>query len=552
MRIEVLHWDGRLDNRSDLLLRLRDSLRGANTNAAIARATYDRWSTDGLVQLIGDWSLVLRDYENRTTVLASDFAGVRPLYYRVHNGNVQWSNRLQSLVDVNWDLDEAFVAGFLTFGGYPNRTPYKGIYSVPPGHAVCVSASGTKITRFWSMPAGDTIQYRNQHRYEEELRALFCEAVAVRLQTESPVLAELSGGLDSSSVVCVATDLMRAGAVPASRLTGTSFVWDNSLDIPFIREVASHCGIECVDIPAQRVPIITAGQVGDARPEPFQPLRESIATLAHELKAKTILTGQAGDLMMGNWFDDSLQVARSLRSFRLDRVCSEALAWSKLLRLPVYKICWQAIKAALPPALSPAQLYTAADGSYAPKSLETSLTNEFRERTGNSERCFSDSWMFAPPERRKHFRTLAMMLELRQLQIPEPLQHLDYTHPFAHRPLVEYLMSLPANVLCAPGEPRRLMRLAFADYWPAKLRERRSKGVFNTPWQTALRPLARALAGARQLQVVERGIVDRASVTSRLERLCHGLDCNEHQLRQIIMVELWLRNLANDELSLAA
>jgi hypothetical protein len=140
-----------------------------------------------------------------------------------------------------------------------------------------------------------------------------------------------------------------------------------------------------------------------------------------------------------------------------------------------------------------------------------------------------------------------MMLELRQLQIPEPLRHLDYTHPFAHRPLVEFLMSVPANVLCAPGEPRRLMRSAFSGYWPAKLRERRSKGVFNTPWQVALQPLVRTLACTKQLQVVERGIVDRASVTSRLERLSHGLDCNEHQLRQIIMLELWLRNRASNE-----
>ena len=541
--IEVLHWDGRLDNRSDLLLRLRDSLSGANTNAAIARATYERWGTDGLVNLIGDWSLVLRDHGNCTTVLASDFAGVRPLYYRVQGRDVQWSNRLHSLVDASWELDDEFVAGFLAFGGCPNRTPYKGIYSVPAGHAVCVSASETKISRFWSMPVGDTIQYQNQHRYEEELRALFREAVQVRLQNESPIFAELSGGLDSSSVVCVATDLMREGAVPASELTGVSFVWQNSLDVPFIRDVATHCGVECVDIHTQKIPIIAERQVGDAMPEPFQPLRKSIATLARKLNVKTILTGQAGDLMTGNWFDDSLQVAKSLRSFRLDRACSEALAWSKLLRLPIYKIFLQAIKASLPRALSPAQIYAAADGSYAPKSIETSLKPRFRERAD----LFSTSWLYAPPERRKHFRTLAMMLELRQLQIPEPLQHLDYTHPFAHRPLVEFLMSVPANILCAPGEPRRLMRSAFADYWPAKLRERRSKGVFNAPWQAALRPLARALAGAKQLQVVERGIVDRASVTSRLERLCRGLDCNEHQLRQIIMLELWLRKRVNDE-----
>ena len=54
---EVLHWDGRLDNRSDLLLRL--SLPRESSNQAIARAAYDRWGTEGLVQLIGDWSPVV-------------------------------------------------------------------------------------------------------------------------------------------------------------------------------------------------------------------------------------------------------------------------------------------------------------------------------------------------------------------------------------------------------------------------------------------------------------------------------------------------------------
>ena len=552
-RVEVLHWDGRLDNRADLLLRLRDSLQDETSNAAIARATYERWGTNGLAQLIGDWSLVIRDHESRTTVLASDFAGVRPLYYHVRNGQVQWSNRLQSLVDATRisELDEQYIAGFLMFGGCPNRTPYKDILSVPAGHAVCISSNETKISRFWSMPIGDTIRYQNEHRYEEELRSLFREAVAVRLQTESPVLAELSGGLDSSSVVCVATELMRRRAVPATHVSSVSFVWQNSLDNSFIDDVASHCGIEGVRLSTHEIPIIAETQAGDVMPESFQPLRKSIAKVARELGARTVLTGQAGDLMMGNWFDDSFQVARSLRSFRLDRACREALAWSKLLRLPIYQVLWHGVQAALPSTLTPIGMYTASDGSYAPKSFETSLVSSFGHRTSlfDSDSYFSNSWKHAPPERRKHFRTLTTMLELRQLQTPEPLQHLDYTHPLAHRPLVEYLMSVPADILCGPGEPRKLMRSAFSDFWPLKLRERRSKGVFNAPWQEALRPVARALVRAKQLHVVERGYVNRSSVLSRLERLCQGLDCNEFQLRQIIMVELWLRNRVNHELA---
>jgi hypothetical protein len=105
-------------------------------------------------------------------------------------------------------------------------------------------------------------------------------------------------------------------------------------------------------------------------------------------------------------------------------------------------------------------------------------------------------------------------------------------------------MTVPADVLCRPGEPRRLMRSALSDLWPRKLRERRSKGSFNAPWQAASRPLARALLEAKTLHSVERGFVDGDSVRSRLERLCLGLDCNESQLRQIILLELWLRNRA--------
>lgn len=548
-RTEVLHWDGRLDNRSDLLSMVADSLQDDTSNAAIALAAYARWGTEGFVRLIGDWSVVLRDHANRTTILASDFAGVRPLYYCVRPGRLLWSGCLQSLVESAGapELDQQYATSFLLFGGCPNRTPYQGIYSVPPGHAVCVSSQGTKIHRFWALPTGDEIRYHDERRYEEQLRALFHEAVSVRLQAKSPVLAELSGGLDSSSVVSMASHLIRSGAVHATRLSSVSYVWRNSLDEPFIREMESFCGIEGVDISTHEVPVIAEDQVGHAMPEVFQPLRSSVATVAGALGAAIVLTGQGGDLMMGNWFDDSLQVAGSLRRLQLGRSFADALAWSRILRLPVYRVLWRAARAALPPPLTPSALYTELDGSYAPKNTETSLLPGF----GESENPFSETWMQAPPERRKYLRSLSTLLELRQLQAPEPVQHLDYTHPFAHRPLVEFLTTVPPDVLCRPGEPRRLMRSALSDLWPLKLRARRSKGLFNTPWQEALRPLARAILKGKRLHLAERGLVDRASVRSRMEQLCAGLDCNLSQLRQIILLELWLRNRGEGRLPAA-
>lgn len=303
-----------------------------------------------------------------------------------------------------------------------------------------MSSQKTTIQRFWMLPNRDAIQYRSERRYQDQLRALFREAVAVRLQRDSMVLAELSGGLDSSSVVSMANHLIRSGAVGASRLATVSYIWRDSFDEPFIRDVESSCSIEGVHISTHDTPVISRTQVGDAMPETFVPLRTSVASVARRLSAKVFLTGMNGDLMMGNWFDDSLQVAASLRGCRIGRACKEGLAWSKILGLPVYWVLWRAFRAALPPVLLPAALYTMTDGSYTPKSKETSLVPSFSERTGLSESgsFFSNGWMEARPERRKHFQALSMMLELRTLQAPEPLQHLDYTHPFAHRPLVEY------------------------------------------------------------------------------------------------------------------
>jgi len=342
----------------------------------------------------------------------------------------------------------------------------------------------------------------------------------------------------------MANHLMRSSVVPAPRLATVSYVWRGSLDEPFIQEVESFCGIDGIRLSTHDHPLITETPDNIAQPESFGPLRTSVADVARRIGATVFLTGLNGDLMTGNWFDDSLQLAATLRHFRIGQACGEALAWSKILRLPVYRILWRGFKAALPPLLSSASMYAIADGSFAPKNTATSVLPGFGDRTGASDpdSFFSKDWIQAEPERRKYFRGLSMMLELRLLQAPVSLQHLDYTHPFAHRPLIEFLMTVPPDVLCRAGEPRRLMRRAMSDLWPPKLRKRRSKGLFHTPWMEGIQPIARNLLNGPRLQVVERGFVDRDSLRSRLERLTAGLDCNEHQLRQIILLELWLRN----------
>ena len=174
---------------------------------------------------------------------------------------------------------------------------------------------------------------------------------------------------------------MRSSAVPATSLTSVSYVWRNSLDEPFIREMESFCGIKGVHISTHDVPLISETQVGNATPEILQPFRKSVAVLSRQrVGANVLLTGQNGDLMMANLFDDSLQVAASLRRFRVARACKEAFEWSKILRLPVYRLLWQALCGCSSRDVSASSYLRSDDGSYTAQGNETSLVPDLIDR----------------------------------------------------------------------------------------------------------------------------------------------------------------------------
>jgi asparagine synthase (glutamine-hydrolysing) len=534
--------DGRLDNRGDLELLLHDELCGEVSDAALALAAYEKWGPAGLLHLIGDWSAAIFDSERKQMVLASDFSGARPLYYSADGECVLWSTELKALVErvQPGELDEQYVAGFLEFGGYPGRTPYRGIHSVPPGQYLTASREGIQIRPFWWPPTGNSIRYARESDYEERLRELFYDAVRCRLCTDFPVISELSGGLDSSSVACMESHAMRSGTGLTPRIVTLSYEREGSLDRRFYELVGNRCGFESVRLSTSSLRFVAEDRTGDAEPAFWEELHSGVAEVARQTGARTLVTGTLGDLMMGNFDDDSCQCADLIRAGRMGTALKESMGWALALRLPVWGIFWRALLMALPAAMVSSRAELFAGGPEVPESKEDSLTPEFRARTGQGD-GLSRGWMEARPSRRKHIRGLTQFLELRRLQPPEPLTQIYRTHPYVHRPLVEFMLSIPPAMVCGPGEPRRLMRRAFQSFWPPELRGRRSKDSFGGAFLDALRPLIPPLVNrVKDLQVVQRGYVNPESLKMRLERMAQSLDCNSGQLRHLILLELWL------------
>ena len=537
----VCCWDGRLDNRDSLFLagsRGR-SLREFNSAMAALEA-YRTGGIAGLRSLIGDWSLAIRDAKSNSVVLASDYVGMRPLYYRRDAHGVRWSSSLANLVE--WtgaaDLDEEYAVRTLMCRPAPRLTPYSGIYPVPPGHAIRISPEGFSVEKFWRLPVHQEIRFQDERDYEEALRDLFREAVKARLPGGAPPCAELSGGLDSSSIVCMSERLL----APGKPIT-FSYVHAGSRDERYIAAVERACGIEGTRFDLRDIPLLTATQTGGAAPSLGAPKIAVLARRMEDLGSGVLLTGQTGDFVMGNLPDDCEQVIDRLEQGRYREAAREALGWSRVLHIPVYAVGWRVLLTKWSGWTAPnvTEAFSGRPGRF---THMDSLTPRVRKRISAVDADgHRAEWEGAMPSRRRRFRMLSNILESRVLQTPEGLAHLSWSHPYMHRPLVEFMLTIPASQVCRPNEPRRLMRRAFAPLLPEAIAKRRSKAGYEQPFREALLPLAAALlAEPGKILVAEAGWVEHSTLLERLQRFSQGLECNDLQLRQILLLEFWMRN----------
>src|SRR5208282_4125014 len=196
--------DGRLDNREDLINELGNDLRSKNTDVEIAAAAYERWGTDCLRKFIGEWALSLWDPADKNLILARDYAATRHLYYSVTHEKVFWCTHLAPIVTLSpkpLTLNHEYIAGYLVDFPAAHQTPYQEIQAVPPGTFVRIRSGTSTIHRYWVLEPGKTVRYKTDGEYEEHFRHLFRQAVRRRLRSDGPILADLSGGFDSSSIV---------------------------------------------------------------------------------------------------------------------------------------------------------------------------------------------------------------------------------------------------------------------------------------------------------------------------------------------------------------
>jgi asparagine synthase (glutamine-hydrolysing) len=243
--------DIRLDARQELLEQLsaEDCVSAVKvTSEELLLRAWAKWGAASLERVIGDFSFALWDATEEVLWCARDFVGARPFYYAQAHGVFCFSNTLQLLrfvPEVSNELDESFLGDYLLEGWNfeAARTVYQDIRRLPAGYLLKLSNGATDVRRFRKLPIEAPLQLSRPEEYVEAYRELLKVAVNDRLPDGGSALY-LSGGLDSSSVCAIASQISAAGQ--KEKLKAFTISWKPFFEDPepdFASISAQHLGI---------------------------------------------------------------------------------------------------------------------------------------------------------------------------------------------------------------------------------------------------------------------------------------------------------------------
>lgn len=510
--------DARIDNRDELIraLRLTDRPAAEITDADLIMAAYEEWGEHCPERLLGDFAFALWDERKQIVFCARDHFGVKPCYYFASERLFAFATELKALLclpEIPGRLNEVMVAEHLSGQiGDKESTFYRDIMRLAPGHRLTISRDSLRTEPFWSLDPKRELRLGSDAEYAQAFRALFTEAVRVRLRSAYPVGSMLSGGLDSSSITCLARDLL---ALQGQQLHTFSAVFDDvakSDERPFIDAVLAQNGV-CPHLLRGD----QSGPLNDLERHLWHHEEASIAGNLHytwrmydgpvrEHGVRVILDGFDGDTTVSHGVGYLIELARELRLLKMIR---EARGYAKHFdNCPPWPIIWWHVERY---SLSPRMRRAIRPLQRTVKSVKWRIQRLLNPAPGESERvAFIDKdfvqridlrgrheamslrYKNGPlrSEREFHYRRMvqpAIQQTLETLNKAAGAFGLETRFPFWDVPLAEFCLSLPPEQKLHQGWNRMVMRRAMNDILPREVQWRGGKADMSHSFEHGLR-----------------------------------------------------------------
>ena len=498
--VTALAADLRLDNREELEreLGLGSEAAMAMADSDILLAAWQRWREHCVEHLVGAFSFAIWNEREQQLFLARDHTGERPLYYSTAGNCFAFASMpkgLHSLPFIGAEVDEDYVARYLALVYMPlEKTIFQRIQRLTAGCVLNIRAGQTTLRRYWQTENLPALRLKSDEEYLDLFRERFDEAVRSRLRTTGEVGAQLSGGLDSSSVAATAALLLRDEgrglaaytAVPRpgfDRIGATHF--DN--EGPAAAEVAAR-------YPNMRHLLVESSQTSfldildlnnSLYDHPcYGPNNEvwsnAIMTRAREDGVTVLLNGGCGNCTFSYYGMPALSAwLRSGQWLTLARVAMQIRAARSASVKSI-------LRHALWPSL-PFWLRSATDPHMRAFSLDyCALHPDIMQRLDLKRQAFHDL-NTASPDGRTLLNALLKYGDVSDISIaPQGGWQLDYRDPTFDKRVVEFCLTVPLEQFVRDGKLRSLARRAMAGRLPATTLDRPQRGRQSADWHASM------------------------------------------------------------------
>jgi asparagine synthase (glutamine-hydrolysing) len=469
-----------------------------HSDTEVILKAYEHWGEGCLNKFNGMFSFALWDVKEKRLFCARDRMGVKPFYYYVDKDRFVFASEIKAFleVDIERNANEQIVYDYLSQGliDHTDDTFFYGIKQLSPAHYLVLSEGKVDIRRWWDIE-DNKLTDLSDDEYARRFYELFEDSIRLRLRSDVPIGTCLSGGLDSSSIVCIANKLMFQGdyhreIVGDRQRTFSSCFEDRKYDERvFIEEVIQKTNARSYYIfPEGKELFDLIPKVIWHQDEPFGSTsifaQWHVMKLARENGVKVLLDGQGADELLagyhgyfGTYYVD---LARSLHILRL---FAELYFYKKIHKKFQPMIFASVARAILPdsliavlrkmPAIRNASKQATIGNVWIDRDFEKVYRREytFKEKFKSSlKNQLYSLFMYSSLPALLHYEDRNSMAFSIEARVP----FLDYR-------LVEYIFSLPSEQKIRSAMTKVALRNAMKGILPEKVRTRVDKMGFVTP-----------------------------------------------------------------------
>ena len=529
----------------------------SRTDTEVIAHAWEEWGPQAVDRFNGMFAFAVWHRQQRRLWLVRDRLGVKPLYYTHQDGRLVFGSEIKALLAVpgiSRSLDPVALDAYLALNYVPGpRTIWQGIEQVPPGHILTTTGRDHTIEPYWDVRFGRD-RYTSRTQAIADIRALCDDAVRLRLVSDVPLGAFLSGGLDSTLIASYAARELGSEL----RTFSMGIPYRDLNELPAAAAVAARYGTrhfaeEVTPMVVRDLPRLIA-----ALDEPADPLSMCLLHLARMTarEVKVVLGGDGGDELFGGYdrysADRWLDLYRSVPSAVRDLVSSQVLG-----RLPdqftfksfTHKLRWVD------------QMARKSGGERYAESMQffwfneahrrELYTPEFHRKLGGvrPDACVLDLFAGAPaedPVDRMMYVDVASRLPGQSLMILDRATmaySLESRSPFLDVRFAEFMARVPVGLKVRGRRLRYLERKLAERYLPREVLARKKQG-FASPLMYILNEEVRRLAPRLLLgsELARDGYLRAERVGELVREHLEGRRDHGNRIWLLLTAEVWYRH----------